>query len=134
MTEGVAVLENKTPYRVEGETGRFEFITHGCSNAEGIVFNTAKSLFSPLCGRERYRTEGFEEIALFECCAERSYRNSQNIVNRIRHQPENGTPLKTLAHYAENEAAKIDGLISRWKCMLLYLFRIEKSAFYIKFQ
>lgn len=57
----------------------------------------------PLQGEEKYRTEGFKEIALIYGTAEESFRKTAALVNRIRHQEEGGTPFRTMRETTERE-------------------------------
>ena len=57
----------------------------------------------PLQGEEKYRTEGFKEIALIYGTAEESFRKTAALVNHIRHQEEGGTPFRTMRETTERE-------------------------------
>ena len=42
------IIVNKTPYRVDGESGRFRFKTHSVISEGLILYNTAGDVFLPL--------------------------------------------------------------------------------------
>lgn len=68
-----------------------------------VLYNTAREFFLPLQGEEKYRTEGFKEIALIYGTAEASFRKTAALINRIRHQEEGGTPFRTMRETTECE-------------------------------
>ena len=39
------IIVNKTPYRVDGESGRFKFTTHSVISEGKILYNTASDIF-----------------------------------------------------------------------------------------
>lgn len=102
------VTVNLFPYRVDGEVGRFEFVTHSVSIEDEEVFNTALDLFQSLNGKEYYKTRGFKEIAMIFGCVEGSYRKTTTLINRIRYQQEDGTPCRTLKDNVELESARLN--------------------------
>jgi len=51
-----------------------------------VLYNTSREFFVPLQGEEKYRTEGFKEIALIYGTAEESFRKTATLINRIRPQ------------------------------------------------
>jgi hypothetical protein len=59
-----------------------------------------------LSGKERYRTNGFNEIALIYGCTEKSYRKVAELIKRVCHQQE-CVPSRSLRFYVENEGMKI---------------------------
>ena len=61
----------------------------------------------PLQGEEKYRTEGFKEIALIHGTTEDSFRKTSALLNRIRHQEDGGTPSRTIRDNTEYEGRKI---------------------------
>ena len=102
------VITNLTPYRVDGEAGRFTFTTHSVVNANGqILYNTASDVFTPLIGKGYHRTVGFKEIAIIYGDTEQSFRKTGKLINRIRHQEAGGTPYKTLQENTEKEGTKL---------------------------
>ncbi len=110
LYSGGIISENATEYRVDGEVGRFTFKTHKVSVNNVAIFNTAADIFRPICSREQYRTEGFNEIAMYlSTCS--SYRKASELFNRIRWQQEDGTPTRTLASVVEYEGIKIQTAI-----------------------
>lgn len=98
---------NVTPYKVDGEVGRFAFITHKAMNQGHIQFDTAFDVFPALKAKEFYRTVGFKEIAMIYGDTERSYRKTAALINRIRFQEEGGTPYRTLQENTEKEGIKL---------------------------
>jgi hypothetical protein len=93
---------------VDGEAGRFEFLTHSVINRNAeIQFNTAAELFPALKARGFYRTIGFKEIAFIYGNTENSFRKTIALINRIRYQEENGTPYRTLQENTEKEGADL---------------------------
>ncbi len=94
-----------TPYRVDGEVGRFMFETHQVSGADGQVVDT-RELFPRLTGQEWYRTVGFKELGLVQGTVTGSYRHSATWLNRLRHQAA-GTPSRTLSHNSEQEGQRL---------------------------
>jgi hypothetical protein len=68
-----------------------------------ILYNTSREFFLPLQGEEKYRTEGFKEIALIYGTAEESFRKTATLINRVRHQEEGGTPFRTIRETTECE-------------------------------
>jgi len=93
-------------YRVDGEVGRFEFETYrvAAAGAEGV--DTA-DLFPVLIGQEWYRTVGFKEIGFVHGTLNGSFRKTADWFNRVRHQPEGGTPSRTLSHNSEQEGERL---------------------------
>ena len=96
------------PYRVDGEIGRFRFESYAAvgvqSSGEPL---SVRSLFSPLSGKRWYRTEGFKEVAYVHGSTNESYRKTTALLNRIRHQPNGGTPLRTLQDSSEREGKQL---------------------------
>lgn len=100
------IKETVQEYQVDGEVGRFKFKTH-CLEKEGkIIYDTSRSFFPALKGKEWYKTIGFKEIAMVYGAIERSYRKVRKLINRIRYQ-EGATPLRTLAESVGVEGSKI---------------------------
>jgi hypothetical protein len=88
---------------VDGEVGRFEFLTHRV----GSEYDTSKDLFSELKGKEFYKTTGFKEIAMIYGDTEQSYRKTAEFINRIRYQIQGGTPYRTLQENTEKEGSNV---------------------------
>ena len=101
------VTVNKTPYRTDGEAGRFTFQTHSIISDGKTVFNTATDIFTPLIGKGYHRTAGFKEIAIIYGDTEQSFRKTGELINRIRYQEEGGTPYRTLQDNTEKEGAEL---------------------------
>ena len=102
------VITNQTPYRVDGEAGRFTFTTHSVVNTDDqILYNTASDVFTPLIGKGYHRTVGFKMIAIIYGDTELSFRKTGEQINRIRHQEVGGTPYKTLQENTEKEGTEL---------------------------
>jgi hypothetical protein len=101
------------PYRVDGEVGRFTFDAHCVEQAGQMVWDTTTAMFTPLGSKEWYRTQGFKEIALVYGTINDSYRKTSVLLNRVRHQGQGGTPLRTLWDNAEMEGRQIQAHIEQ---------------------
>lgn len=104
------MIENEHPYQVDGEAGRFTFITHSIFTGDSIGYDTSKSIFPSLTGKEWYRTCGFNEIAIVYGTTEESYRKTSELINRIRYQ-EGATPSRTLRDNTELEGRRLSEAI-----------------------
>ncbi|MEW6206663.1 MAG: hypothetical protein AB1516_15225 [Pseudomonadota bacterium] len=96
------------PYRVEGEIGRITFDSYWVEPSP-ILDQTTQALFPPLHAKEWYRTTGFKEIGLVYGTVEDSYRKSSALINRVRHQEEEGTPFRTWRENTEYEGRQMMG-------------------------
>lgn len=94
-------------YRVDGEIGRFEFRMFDVKDVNSQIVFKGTELFPFRKGKQWYQSCGFKEIALLSGAVQRSYRETANILNRIRYQEEGGTPLNTLRDGAESEGLKV---------------------------
>lgn len=94
------------PYRVEGELGRITFESYWVKPTDEVTGNTLQSPFPTLHAKEWYRTTGFKELALVYGTVEESYRQTRELLNRIRHQEE-ATPLRTLRDNTEDEGRQV---------------------------
>jgi hypothetical protein len=100
--------ENRTPYRVDGEVGRFEFPTHSAFGEDGrIAFDASVGIFERLASKEYFRTVGFKELAYIHGDTEGSFRKTACLINRIRHQETGGTPSRTLRETTFREGEKV---------------------------
>lgn len=108
-------MAHKTPYRVDGEVGRFTFTTHGVGKvgASPLRYQTGRWFFPSLQARQWYQTRGFKELALMHGVVEGSYRKTGALINRIRHQGEDGTPARRLCDTAEKEGQEILSYMER---------------------
>jgi hypothetical protein len=97
--EGQAVVSKD--YRVDGEVGRIEFVAYYVETANGF-----EGILPILKGKDRYKTQGFKEIALVHGTSENAYGKSSRMINRIRHQ-EGATPARTLRDNSEVEGQAI---------------------------
>jgi hypothetical protein len=102
------VIAHESPYRVDGEVGRFTFTTHGIGQrgASTLRYLTARWFFPPLQARQWYQTRGFKELALVHGVVEGSYRKTSVLINRIRHQAD-ATPARRLCDTSEKEGGQI---------------------------
>ena len=101
------MIPNSRPYKVDGEVGRFTFLTHSILNNTNIQYDTGRDIFLSLHGKEYYRTAGFKEIALIYGDTEKSYRRTARLINRIRYQEKDGTPSRTLHEVTEREGTAL---------------------------
>ena len=98
-------------YQVDGELGRFTFVTH-CILRNGVtVYASMKDLFPSIGGNEWYRTRGFKEIALIYGMVDLSYNRTARLINRIRYVDAK-TPARTLQENVESEG---EALLTRTK-------------------
>lgn len=64
-------------------------------------------MFVGLQGVEFYKTIGFKDIAMIYGDTKQSYRKTTQLINRIRHQEQGGTPPRTLHECTEKEGEKV---------------------------
>lgn len=100
---------------MDGEVGRFGFLTHTVRKGDDTRFNTAHQVFPRLQGKEFYRTTGFKEIAMIYGDTEASFRKTARLINRVRHQEQGGTPHRSLQEVTEKEGAQLMDFIKE-KC------------------
>jgi hypothetical protein len=91
---------------VDGEIGRFEFVTYQVQEEAHTRYNTVGEVFPVLRCWEWYQTTGFKEIALIHGATEHSYHKTVTLINRVRHQTD-GTPATTLRDSVAREGQKI---------------------------
>ena len=107
QASGQALVEKPTPYRVDGEVGRFSFPIYALAEPEDSAASfPPNQLFPPQVGKTWYRTRGFKELTYVHGTPERSYRKTSSWLNRVRHQPE-ATSARTLQHNSEVEGQRI---------------------------
>jgi len=129
MTEaGEQVIQNSCPYKVDGEAGRFTFLTHSILKDGDVQYNTGRDVFSCLHGKEYYRTAGFKEIALIYGDTKESYRKTTRLINRIRHQEQDGTPSRTLHEATEREGTALLEHITRKSEQILSRHGFEETG------
>lgn len=97
---------NLSLYRVDGEIGRFRFPTYRMEEEGEVLFDSGRELFPALNGEEWYLTQGFKEIAMFHGVAKRSYRETTEVMNRMR-RVEEATPMRSLRQQSEREGARL---------------------------
>ena len=78
-----------------------------------MLYTTSREFFSPLQGTEKYQTEGFKEVALIYGTVESSFRKTSALINRIRHQEEGGTPVRTLREAVEREGTLLHDYLEK---------------------
>ncbi len=93
--------------RVDGEIGRFEFVRYQLFQGYTPVDDTTNTLFPGLRRWEWYKTSGFKELAFIYGVTEESYHKTSRLLNRIRYQPEDGTPSRTLREQTDVEGTKL---------------------------
>ena len=93
-------------YRVDGEVGRIEFEAYYVDTPRGL-----QGMLPILKGKDRYKSQGFKEVALVYGTIETSYNKSSRRVNRIRHQA-GATPARTLRDNSEGEGQAIQQALS----------------------
>ena len=101
------MIPNSRPYKVDGEVGRFTFLTHSILNNTNIQYDTGRDIFLSLHGKEYHRTAGFEETAPIYGDTEKSYRRTARLINRIRYHEKDGTPSRTLHEVTEREGTAL---------------------------
>ena len=105
LAEGQVVTKSWSG-RVDGEVGRFEFVTYQIRHEHSLVDAPVKTLFPGLKRWEWYKTSEFKELAFIDGVTEESYQKTSRLLNRIRYQSmKEGTPSRTL-----REQANIEGL------------------------
>ena len=117
-------------YKVDGEVGRFYFTTHQVKDHNGVAYNTATDLFPSLKGKGWYRTVGFKEIAIILGDVVHSYRTTAKLINRVRYQPTDGTPYRTLQANTETEGAKLIDYLEKKTTNILKRNRFSQDGDY----
>lgn len=97
---------NPSLYRVDGEIGRFRFSTYRMEEEGEVLFDSGRELFPALKGEEWYLTQGFKEIGMFQGVAKRPYRETTEVMNRMR-RVEEATPMRSLRQQSEREGARL---------------------------
>lgn len=103
---------NTTPYRVDGEIGRLTFSTYALTSGSRIVWNSATDLFAALGPREYYRTAGMTELVL-STSEDMSYQKTTAHLNRVRHEEDDPTPVRTVAAIVEREGTQMQAEIRK---------------------
>ena len=106
------MIANWTPYRVDGEIGRFSFRRHRLEQEGEVIFDSRGDWFPALVGEQWYPTHGFKEIAMFYGTAKRPYRETTLMINRLR-RVEEPTPMRSLREQSEREGAKLQAHLER---------------------
>lgn len=122
------VAANAHPYQVDGEVGRFSFITHRAESEAGqTLYNSASELFVPIGNKELYKTRGFKELAFVHGSVEGSYRKTSKLINRVRHQPD-ATPSRTVQNQTEAEGQKIRAALEKKTAEILRRHQFTDQA------
>jgi hypothetical protein len=87
---------------VDGEVGRITFGCHRVVQDGSVLLDTSRQVYPALTGKQWYRTVGFKELAIVRGALGTSYRQTTQMLNRLRHQPQ-ATPLRTLQDAVEAE-------------------------------
>lgn len=103
---------------MDGEVGRFEFVTYSVCQGDKLAYNTAREVFPPLRCWEWYKTRGFKELALIYGATEHSYTKTRTLLNRVRHQ-DGATPTMTIRESAEREGHKVLACVDRTTTAIL---------------
>ena len=82
-------------------------MTHQIVHEDKTVYNTAQDVFPGLGYWERYLTSGFKDLASIYGATKESYRKTSDVMNRIRYQPDDGTPSRTVREQAEGEGRRL---------------------------
>jgi hypothetical protein len=104
------VKANPIPYRVDGEIGRFRFTTYRLEVEGEVSFDSGRELFPALKGEQWYLSLGFKEIGLFYGTTRRPYRETAEMINRVR-RVEDKTPMRSLREQSEREGAELQAHI-----------------------
>ena len=120
------VVCNERPYDVDGEAGRFYFTTHRVVEDGKSVFDTSKEVFETLRGKEYYRTVGFKELAYIYGDTNESFRKTEELINRLRYQQQEGTPSRTLQETTEREGQQILDYVTEQSNRIL-----EQNGFFV---
>ena len=89
--------------------GRFTFDTHFAFDKNGVLCDSSQSVFTPIGPKQFYLTMGFKERAMIIGNTEESFRKTTKWLNLIRHQPEGGTPHRTLYDQTQKEGSELIG-------------------------
>lgn len=101
------VTAHANEYLVDGEVGRFTFKTFDLLDRNDREVFCSYSLLPKRTGKQWYQTSGFKETAIFYGVLDRSYRKTDVAINRLRQQPDGGTPLRTLRDLTVSEGEAI---------------------------
>ena len=88
-------------------------------DAAGTVVCRGAAAFPRRQPREWHQTEGFREEALCLQASKRSYRDTTAHLNRYRRQLQGGTPVTTLQANAQQEGARVLGVLERYSQTVL---------------
>jgi hypothetical protein len=120
------VSANSTAYRVDGEIGRFRFPTYRLEQEGAVVFDSGCELFPALSGEQWYLTRGFKQIAIFYGAVKRPYRETTEVINRLRRVSE-ATPMRSLREQSEREGAKLQAHIQQKSAAILTAHGLNRA-------
>jgi hypothetical protein len=107
------IEEHPSLYQVDGEIGRFSFKTYDVFGTNKTPIFAGISMFPVRKGRQWYPTSGFKKLAVIYGAAQRSYRQTTQVLNFSRRQEKGGTPLNTLHDVTESEGLKVLDFMAR---------------------
>jgi hypothetical protein len=111
---------------VDGEIGRFSFPTYRLAQQGAVVFDSGRELFPALRGEQWYLTRGFKQIAMFYGTVKRPYRETTEVINRLRRVAE-PTPMRSLRAQSEREGAKLQADIERQSAAILTAHGVDRD-------
>jgi hypothetical protein len=71
-----------------------------------VSFDSSRELFPALKGESWYLTRGFKELGMFHGTAKRPYRETAELINRVR-RVEEKTPVRSLREQSEREGSQL---------------------------
>jgi hypothetical protein len=123
------VRANELRYRVDGEVGRFSFVTHRLERDGVVCFDSARDLFAALRTNELYLTRGFKEVAMVYGSVAQSYRKTAWLLNRVRYQTTGGTPMRTLQEQTEAVGERLQCQIEAQAEQILQAHKLSSRTF-----
>ena len=102
-----SIQKHASRYQVDGEIGRFTCLTYDVKSEDQKTNFNGLDMFPVRIGRQWHQTSGFKELGLFFGAAQRSYRQTTDVLNRSRYQKVGGTPLNTLRDGAQAEGLHV---------------------------
>ncbi len=111
---GGTVVENTTPYRVDGEIGRITFPTYAVQQSKQILWNSVPKVFGAQGPREFYATRSAKKL-LLDFASLSSYRTTARIFNRVRRSSrQNRTPVTTIASFVHREGIAVQAYLGHF--------------------
>lgn len=118
-------IENGPNYRIEGEAGQWEFETFkvvGINGTQRTVLHDTRSNFPIQRGLARLRSSGAQDLLLFFGMGRQTTRETAELFNRVRHQPE-AIASSTLRDYEEREGHSISAELNATTEAVLKTFK-----------